>query len=415
MKARIRNNLTDILALLIYHALFLGGTVMLLKLDAQDTQQRMPELKAKPVALTTGAFRIKEITGQAVLSKTKAVAPRPAVIEDELVQASRLETAQHSFLLLQFGQYDEFQLRLEADSKISVDELHSVDGGKTLISLHLARGKALLKVSDISQRVQVQLRILGASHASTNGEFMALTDGKNYSLLMVNEGVVKSRLFHSHADRELPAGFSLWLDATGKEKLESNSELLQKFDWQLDSSIPQDKVTLDQELGRVFPVVKTTPVPSPDAIRRMDQLKKELINFEQYNESLQQEIEREKILVDRFKQKIASEKNEVLQDINCIEKSKSECRLFSEKVLLKRGFPRNFGDQRYRKSMAQSLQAYLVERQQELQSWHRKIGDWQQLLMRRQQLLAWARHESKQDAEPEAILRKLQDPQLIKN
>lgn len=85
---------------------------------------------------------------------------------------------------------------------------------------------------------------------------------------------------------------------------------------------------------------------------------------EKYNNTtnqLKQEIERQKSEIDSIVNKNNLIQQDIEQDVTCLEQTTSKCDLKNESYLFEKGFPKDFGNPKYIKSLIEELKRYKIE------------------------------------------------------
>ena len=420
MKYKVKNTKTDVLVFILYHLIAVVGSITLFfylesgglpslenfaSFTSEKTHLSVPDVKKS-------SSIIKDVKGSVTITDVGG-APRPANAGEEIAAGAVVETADKSTVLIKFGGSYHCEMRLGANSKINIDTLAKSAPGaiqeSTMINL-IKGGIYTLLVGD-TKEVDVRVKTFAAVFAVRGTKFTVLTDGTNRSLLSVHEGKVQTENFITGKVTSVVGGSNYVVDNLGKEAVSYEAETLRKLNWEDSSEAPESDMTsivgLHVETSQAKPTEDTKTQIDPVQL-----VESEFTIFREVNGDIQENVA---LLKDQQQQYIKNweqESPKIASDINCIQKSNFQCDLFSEKILLKRGFPRTHGSPRLKQSLVEELKKYMVEREAEIDELREKINNFETLLDKRVLVLKEAEEVWKNNPNPDAILPKLQDKTL---
>jgi hypothetical protein len=374
------------------------------KFDSMMSETKIPPVKqAYP--------KVEKILGEVFVKDHASFTPVPVVGGEILKEGQSFATGPNSALLLSYRGPDSWLMRISSDAQINIDELMKMKDQQTT-TVNLMQGGLILKVINKTGAARnIKIRTKVGSFSVNQGTLAVLTDGETRSLMTVQQGLVEAENYKLMEKTPVREAHTYFLNREGEKKVELDLDALDLYNWE-----PTD-------LASVFPVMEKVVVvvgdlgPTPDdkekaRIHLLKEVNASIQEFETENEKLQREHE---ILIENAEQSrlgLKEEKARVNKDIRCLETSSFECNLFSEKILLMRGFPRTWGNPQYRYSLVVGLGKYLQERNEEVINREEEEKILSKLMTSRKTILRSVRSDLAAGRNLEKLIRTLQDDRL---
>lgn len=375
------------------------------KFGSMVSEKKAPELVA--------AFPVVESVRGEVYVKDHPTFPAVSLKGGEKLKAGQsLATGPESFLLLSYQGSDSWMIKVAPDSRINIDELMEMkDSEETVINL-LQGGLTFRMRNSTGALRKLLIRTKFASFAATGTMTAAvLTDSEMYSLITVHEGVAEAENFKLMEKTPVREAHTYLINREGDKKVVLDLDAIDLYSWDLrgpDHALPTiDKVL--QSVGDLGPTLDDIEKKKLAQLRKIDGAVKD---YKEKNEELRRELE---ILTENAVQSRAglrAETVKVEKDIRCLETSEFECNLFSEKILLTRGFPKLWGNRAYRSSLVVGLGKYLQERNEEVSAREEEARILSKLMAAREAVLEAVEADRSAERNLDQLIPRLQDARL---
>lgn len=346
---------------------------------------------------------------------------RSAVIDDQLKTGFTLETKENSTALFSLGYDRDVVLRILPNTVLKLDLLKTskASGKETLETtlISLVKGQIIAK-SSIPPTATVDIRTKLARFSLQSSTSAISTDGTSYYLLVVKDGAVRAENSRTLKFSSIPTRHSFFVSGDGQERLSDLPDVLKFFSWDLTKAKPAE-LTYDSILaatGGPFEVVQEKKMES-DSIESVSQaelelqIKEETIKFNEDSSKLRAEIVSEQIALEELQKQHAKEAMKVQADITCLETSK-KCDLYTEKLLLSRGFGRLHNSSRMAASITKDLNLYMGELASLRAAKEKEVSDLIELEKKRKAAWNWVQSRQADKTQLKEILSKLSDPVL---
>lgn len=430
MKHKLKNSATDVVAFLIYHIIAVGGTLAFFmyfaegieNLDLDSFKQLTEKMNAEaPVAnkvLVKNQAIIHSVMGDVFFTNSIGTTPRKAVVGDLLAPGSVIETKAKSFATLKFGQTYNCTVRIGALSRLNVDGLLELDedSKKESTTFNLVKGGLYLLLNNTSKQADVKIKTISAVFAVRGTHLAIRTDGFGAVLMSVLEGIVKTENIRTGKTYPISTGSSYLVEPSGLDKIENNPDILKRFDFsdaQTEVILPEDDL-LSVYMQTLRPVeVSGDPTEAKPQINQ-EEILSEIAIFKAENDSIMSDLDSERSELKTKLSNQAQEMTKIKEDMYCLENSTKPCKLFSENILISRGFPRTFGDARIRRSLILDLRLYLKQQDEAMESKKITLKNTEDLLSKRQEVLKWAEDSVSTGTSLDTIIPRLKDRQLLR-
>jgi hypothetical protein len=327
------------------------------KIDSLMTEEKLPPKKVYPL--------VEKVRGE-VYVKDHASFPPVLLKGGELLKEGQsLATGPHGALLLSYRGPDTWFIRISPDTQVNVDELLKMKKEQST-TINLLHGGLIVRMNNVTGSARaIEVRTKFASFTARSGRFAVLTDGETRTLMTVQQGMAEAENFKLMERSSVRGGYTYFINREGEKKIQLDLDALDLYNWE-----PTDIDGIIPSPGKVIGVIGDLgPTPDDQEKAKLEVLKEidaSILEFKNENEKLRREYN---ILNDNAEQSrigFRAERAKVNKDIHCLETSTFECNLFSEKILLLRGFPRTWGNPQYRNSLVVGLGKYLQERNEEV-------------------------------------------------
>lgn len=358
---------------------------------------------------------ILKIKGKVLVSYPWAKVPKAPTEGVEMRPQGTIVTHDQSSALISFKDKYSWQLRVSPNSDISNNTLmekNVVTGEEDLI-FKLNKGAACFSL--VNNKVPVMLKVTTA-HAAfiVKGTKFAVLTNESNTVLTIEHGKIEVENFINLKKYEVESGATYVTDGQGNDKVVQDATPLVLFNWELEvpeleSMEPENILKLPGFQERVV----TEEVKQEDPVEKLKSLiDEEIGNFKMLNEGMIGELDLLKENHGKAKEELLILIPSVRQDISCLKSAQGQCSLYSDKILLSRGFPRTKGTPQYRKSMAQDLEVYLKDRKEQLAAEKTRIESYEDVLKKRAEVLKTVEEKRSQVSELESLVPMLKDESL---
>lgn len=363
---------------------------------------------ASAVVVQSNPASVEKVIGDAYMRDRPGLDPVKLKGGELLKKGATVATGEKSFALLSVRGATSWLLKLGPNSEVNIDDLNRESES---LSMNLIRGGVLSVVKNKKPGRVLSVRTKYASFAIRGTTFAILTDGETKAVLTVKEGTVEAENFKTLDKALVKDAHSFIVNREGESKLQFDLDAVDLYEWDaenLEAGLPAMDAVLEKtgDLG-----------PTPDEKERAHQeflqkIDAEITAFKTQNEELNRELEILKDNAEKSREGLRQEIRRVEKDIKCIETSVSECNLLSDKILIQRGFPRLWGNPKYRNSMIVDLQKYLQERDQEVDIREEEAKILTDLMNLRMKKLREVETDRAAGSNLETLIPKLQDARL---
>lgn len=366
--------------------------------------------KNKEVAENVPVPLVEKINGDVFMKDSPQAEPLMVKAGTVLKSGLSFSTLENSSVLLSDSGSFSWKLLVSAETQVNIDELMKASESKTSV-FYLVKGGVILSTeSNGDPRKSFTLRTRFASFEVKSATFSVLA-GENRSLMTVHKGAVEADNYKLKEKTVVREGNTYIVNREGVKKVELDLEARDLYNWNV-QEIENKLPTIEEVTAKVGDI---QDAPSGEAKKKLDNLKAidELItDFRTENEGLNRELEILKDNASKSREGFLAEAKNVNKDIQCLETSTSECNLFNAKVLYERGFPRLWGNPRYRNSLVVGLEKYLQERNEEVTNREEEAATLAKLMTAREAILKIAEKDRAGETNLERIAPLLQDARL---
>lgn len=388
----------------VYFNIIPVGSEIRNKIDAiLKSEEKAPEKQIFPVA--------EKILGEVYFKELPSFPPVPLKGGEILKEKQSFATGPASSLLLTYRGPDSWMIRVSPDAQVNIDELMKMKDVQTT-TLNLMQGGVIIQMkqnSSASRKIQVRTKF--ASFSVSDGAFAILTDGETRTLMTVKRGLVEAENFKLMEKTPVREAHTYFTNREGEKKVELDLDAMDLYNWD-----PSDLTAGFPVLEKVVVVVGDLgPTPDDKEKAKLQLLKDIDIAIQEFKQETEKLAREHEILQENAEQSqvgLREEKVRVNKDIRCLETSPFECNLFSEKILLMRGFPRTWGNPQYRNSLVVGLGKYLQERNEEVQSREEEAKVLSKLMLARGSILRAVESDRAAERNLDKIIRTLQDDRL---
>lgn len=358
--------------------------------------------------------RISKIKGKVLVSYPWAKA-KATTEGEEIRPQGTIVTQEQSSALIAFKDKYSWQLRVSPNSDISNNTLmeKNVVTGEEDLVFKVNKGAACFSL--VNNKVPVMLKV-STAHATfiVKGTKFAVLANESHTALTVEHGKIEVENFINLKKYEVESGATYVTDGQGNDRVVQDATPLLLFNWELE--VP-DLEFLGPENILKLPAfqerVVTEEVKQEDPVEKLKSLiDEEIGNFKMLDEGMIKELEALKETHGKLKEELLILIPSVRQDISCLQSAQGQCSLYSDKILLSRGFPRTKGTPQYRKSMAQDLEVFLKEKKEQLASEKARIESYEGVLKKRSEVLKTVEEKRGQGPELESLVPMLKDDTL---
>ena len=197
-----------------------------------------------------------------------------------------------------------------------------------------------------------------------------------------------------------------------------NPEMINKFEWDLEN------LTIDQpEIDEMITMLgnpdldkkKEDSVVNP-ALDKSKSLKElvqiEIDIFKRYDLDLQDYLSNDAQFLNELLLISEKERPKIKNDIFCLSTTRSQCDLYSEKLLITRGFPRTFGTPRFIEMIIEDLNKYVKEQDEQISLAKSDKASLEDLISKRKVLLESVEKQFLADMDLETIIPRLKDDKM---
>ena len=354
---------------------------------------------------------VEKIYGEVMMREKPSYPPVQLKGGELLKEGATLTTGENSGALLTYRSYYHWEARISSNTQVNIDELMKLKPEDTTV-FNLVSGAITLKVKNTSGTARsMNVRTKFASFGVTGTTFAVLTDGLKRSLMTVHEGIVMADNYKLSAKTKVIEGHTYLVNREGESKIILDLDAVNLYDWQIQN--------LDKEIPSINDVISKTGDVGPTLdeqekvqLTLLKEIDEKIVEFKNANKDLLRELENLQENAVQSREGLRVETVKVDKDIRCLQTSAFECNLFSDKVLVSRGYPRMWGNPRYRSSLVVELQKYLIERNEEVAGREEEAKVLAKLMSARSAILNKMEEHRKNGTDIDKIIPTLQDDRL---
>ncbi len=354
---------------------------------------------------------VEKIFGEATFQEKPNLPVTKLIVGQILTEGASIVTGEKSSVLLTLKGTYQWKVRLSSKTQVNIDELMKMKTEETTF-FNLVRGGLILVLenkSGIPRRVNVRTKF--ASFAVRGTTIAVLTDEEKQSLMTVHDGTVEAENFKEMSKSIVKTGHTYLINRDGKSKIELDYEALGLYNW--------DTEDLDVEFPEIFDVIEKVgdiglapDEKEKEKLKLLKEIDENMTMFKNQNDSFHRDLDLLRENAEETNKGYLDEKAKIERDIRCIETSVSECRLYSAKILQENGFPRLWGNPRYKASMVEGLKDYIGKRNEVVRERTEKANDLSRLVKTRDEVFGAVMEDRKQEKNLEKLLPLLQDQRL---
>lgn len=330
---------------------------------------------------------------------------------ETLTEGATIVTGEKSSALLSLKGTYRWSVKIGPESQVNIDELMKMKSEETTF-FNLVRGGLILVLENKSgtpRRVNVRTKF--ASFAVRGTTIAVLTDEEKQSLMTVHDGTVEAENFREMSKSVVKTGHTYLINRDGKSKIELDYEALGIYDWNTDNlEAPLPKI--EEVIQKVGDIGLAPDEKEKAKLLLLKDIDENISLFKNLSDSLRRDSDIARENAEETKRGYLEEKGKIDRDIRCIETSPSECELYSAKILRDNGFPRLWGNPRYKDSMIEGLREYLRKRTDVVREREEKAGDLSRIVKARDEVLRAVESDRKEEKNLEKLLPLLQDERL---
>ena len=425
MSVRPQTTIFDRIFFLGYHVIVLAVTMFALNYYSlpvpsfQSAILRMASLtpaQSDSSQQSQKTFSVSGLVGEVKIFQDEfSGSDKEAVDGDEVKVGYSIETNDQSSIDLNITKGFKATVRILPGSRILFEK-----DSPNHVLLTLQRGQIMTRIENVSNSA-LDIRTTLARFSSQTTSISGIsTDGKTFSFLAVKSGNVRAENSKTHKFEMIQAKQSyLVVDEKGKERVSLMPEALALFTWDPKSATKQshDIATILAATGGPFTETVEEKLSeagiSPEEQAKLEGfVTEELRNFQIYTAKLHEEIASKRVTLGDLQKRMDKENLKIEADITCLE-SQKRCDLYTEKLLLDRGFPRIHNSSRMADAITKDLRKYQSEEAAKLDEKHKEIEDMVKLEDARKETWTWVQSRLSDKTIYREILSKLQDQNLI--
>lgn len=360
----------------------------------------------KPVEEVVSA-RVEKVWGEVTLREATGVSRLKG--GETLKAGVSLTTGEKSSALLTYHGTDKWTVRIGEQTQVNVDELLKTQDKTSVFNLIRGGLSLSLKSRPGGQKVNVRTKFVAFSIRGTL--LSVLTDGADRALMTVHDGTVEAENFKMMEKTLVRSAHTYLVNREGEKKVVYDLSAVDLYNWNItdpDMELPALE-DLVNEVGDVGQLVDESVKAHRQLLEDIDTA---VSVFRHHSQELTKELENLKDNATKSREGLEAETVKVNKDIHCLETSPYECNLFSERVLQKQGFPRLWGNPRYRQSMVVGLQKYLKERNAEVSLREDEARELETLVRNRDAVLRAVETDRKTEKGLEKLIPALENPLL---
>ncbi len=375
--------------------------------EIQNFFKRSEEEKPRPKAYP----KVDKVLGVAMMKEKPSYPPVKLKGGELLKEGASIITGEKSAVLLSYRDFYHWEARLSENTQVNIDELMKMDPEDKTI-FNLVTGALAMKMKNTSGTVRnMNIRTKFASFAVRGTTFAVLTDGEKRSLMTVQEGVVVADNYKLTDKSKVIEGHSYLVNREGESKIILDLDAVNLYDWQIDNLNPVSP-SIDDVVAKTGDVGPALDDQEKVRVNLLKDIDEKIADFKKANTELVRELETLNENAVQSRGGLREESVNVNKDIRCIQTSSFECNLFTEKILVARGYPRMWGNPRYKSSLVVELQKYLIERNEEVAGREDEAKVLAKLMSARNSVLKLVEEDRKNVTNIEKIIPALQDDRL---
>jgi hypothetical protein len=317
----------------------------------------------------------------------------PAEIGTPFTENCILETKDRSLAVISFEGSYKWMLRVTPNTKIKSDELFRAiieDGNEKENSVfNLIKGTVFYLLTNENDLARVKFKTFLTIYGVRGTTISVTTDGESFSNMAVKEGIVEAINLETMQKHMIYSG-QFHIAFKKREEIINKPEIIDLYDWNLDS----DRV---EGIPGIESIQKYIEAPAEKLQKKTDMiiqdtsldesLKKEITSLEIRIRDHLEELKKIKSRIADRKFALEGERTGIEKDILCLKSDQGDCSLFSEKILMDRGYPRIYKSHSFKLSMAEELRKYLVEKEKEIENLEREYYSKARIQMAESELL----------------------------
>ncbi len=366
----------------------------------------------------TNSAIVKAIRG-AVFLTHKGVSTQ-LKLGDVIEQGSLIETKEKSFVTIMYGQDYELKIMIGPKSKVNCTSIMLSTKQRVHENLFgLVHGTVRAQFRNPKKKADLSINTKSVVFGVRGTTFFVATDQDKFTLLIVKEGLVEGQNFIRLSKKMISAGSSYLIWKNGEEREYLLNDIFAKINW--DFNTANDFLPEIEDFLKYFDTTGldnqsiTENKTTDNLTTKMDiDIKKELNNFSIETKEIQDSVDSLNDYLTSLNAKKKDRLPGIESDIKCLITSRKECKLFSEKVLIQRGFPRTFGAPRYIQMMVDDLRKQIVEMEEEIGATKKEKELLEALIIKRQEVYEKAMKMITELKDSKEILELISDKSLIR-
>lgn len=322
---------------------------------------------------------------------------------DTILQNEIIQTGSASSALIVVGKGYDLKIRLGEKSSLKISELmkYSINNQETSI-FNLIRGQIITLLNNNNKKANVQIRTRHMAMGIRGTLFSVISDGQNGTFLGVKHGEVSSVNLITNKESIVSANSVLTTMENGQQS--NKTELMEKINWDLNS---------DSNIGIDLKDFLNSVSNTNNYTDSHSSLNEVIIKAEKFIEGYENEITRNNQKIAELLDVISERTAEANKDIDCLSKSSVRCKLVTEKILLNRGFPIEYGNKKYTNLMIEELNKYKNELNKEIDELKESNKDIQRTIQSKNELIKQAKdvisNNSTSEEAKNEMIKKLQE------
>ncbi len=428
MNNKFKNGFLDILFFFLYHIFALAGSFLLMisiiynvnLLSIDDLQKFFNEKSS--TAITEKVEKpqivalIKNFKGEVFVSQGDS-SPRLVSAGEKLIEKSIIETKEKSTVLISFCENYSCQIRLGSNTKINIDDLmktDSLDDNERSV-FNIIKGIVSFAVTTKKNPLNIKFKSKGVTFGIRGTQFVIYSEEDNRTLLAVKEGKVEVENSYTNKRNMITESMAYVAFANGPEQISTNNNLIDLFNWDMEAlDAPEPEIDqLVQMVGQSQSEVKNDSVVVNQAAEDLKMsLNSEIEMFKNHNREVSDRLANIDQYLKELEKNFREEKPKIDEDISCLIRSRLKCELYSENLLMHRGFPSTFGTPKLTQLIIDDLRLYIQEKEAEIAKNKKELEEIQILLANRNEILTSAQQDLEASKDPNQILLKLKENRL---
>lgn len=292
--------------------------------------------------------KIHELT-----SKTEKLKAGDKINSNEILQTNSASSA-----LIVFGNGYQFKMRIGENSSLKISELmKSGMNSKEVTVFSLIRGQLLALLNNNNNKAEIKIRTRHMAMGIRGTLLSVMSDGVNKTFLGVKHGEVSSINLITNKESMVSTENVMFTSEDGSEAVSSNKELINKINWDVDT---------DSNFGSDSKEILSTVISNINVTNDQNRFSTLINNSEKHIEEHEIELSKNLSRISSLIDEINTRTHLANKDIECLSKYTERCTLLTEKELLHRGFPIEYGNKKYINLIIEELNKYKAEPQKEI-------------------------------------------------